>query len=54
MTKNLILGNSGMKYLAIERGDVDDRSVVYSSMIDTPLQVEKNIWSLEGYLSIVM
>ena len=54
MTKKLILGNSGMSYLAIERGDVDDRSVVYSSMIDTPLEVEKNIWSLEGYLSIVM
>lgn len=52
--KSLILNGKAQNYLAIERGERDSQSVVYSSLIGSPIIVEKNIWSLEGYLSIIM
>lgn len=52
--KKLILDGKAQNYLAIERGETDDQSIVYSSLDRSPLKVEKNIWSLEGYLSIIM
>jgi len=54
-TKTLILDGKMQRYLAIERGETDDQSIIYSSSSDGfPLTVEKNIWSLEGYLSLIM
>ncbi|MDH1013036.1 SIR2 family protein [Pseudomonas nicosulfuronedens] len=52
--RKLILDGKAQNYLAIERGATDDQSIVYSSLDKTPLTVEKNIWSLEGYLSLIM
>ncbi|WP_409313931.1 SIR2 family protein [Pseudomonas putida] len=52
--KKLILDGKAQNYLAIERGETDDQSIVYSSLSDAPFTVEKNIWSLEGYLSLIM
>lgn len=52
--KKLILEGKAQNYLAIERGETDDQSIVYSSLDKEPLKVEKNIWSLEGYLSLIM
>lgn len=52
--KKLMLDGKAQSYLAIERGKTDDQSIVYSSLDKTPLTVEKNIWSLEGYLSLIM
>lgn len=52
--KKLILDGKAQNYLAIERGETDDQSVVYSSLDGAPLMVDKNIWSLEGYLSLIM
>ncbi len=52
--KRLILGGKAKNYLAIERGATDDQSIIYSSQHKSPLTVEKNIWSLEGYLSLIM
>lgn len=52
--KRLIVGGKVHNYLAIERGATDDQSIIYSSQHDSPLTVEKNIWSLEGYLSLIM
>ncbi len=52
--KKLILEGQAQNYLAIERGETDDQSIVYSSLDKAPLKVEKNIWSLEGYLSLIM
>ncbi|HGK8961115.1 TPA: SIR2 family protein [Pseudomonas aeruginosa] len=52
--KKLILDGKAQNYLAIERGETDDQSIVYSSLDKNPLMVEKNIWSLEGYLSLIM
>lgn len=52
--KKYILEGKAQNYLAVERGKTDDQSIVYSSLDNTPLIVEKNIWSLEGYLSLIM
>jgi len=52
--KKLILDGKAQSYLAIERGKKDDQSIVYSSMDKEPFTVEKNIWSLEGYLSLII
>ncbi|MFB2871584.1 SIR2 family protein [Aeromonas jandaei] len=52
--KKLILEGKAQNYLAIERGEKDDQSIVYSSLDKIPLTVERNIWSLEGYLSLIM
>ncbi|MCY1278733.1 SIR2-like domain protein [compost metagenome] len=52
--KKLILDGKAQNYLAIERGETDDHSIVYSSLDKAPLTVEKNIWSLEGYLSLII
>ncbi|OKO46864.1 SIR2 family protein [Pseudomonas sp. BTN1] len=51
--KRLILEGKAQNYLAIERGATNDQSIVYSSLSDTPVTVERNIWSLEGYLSLI-
>jgi len=52
--KRLILGGKAQNYLAIERGETDNQSIVYSSLSSSAVAVEKNIWSLEGYLSLIM
>lgn len=52
--KKLILDGKSHNYLAIERGDTDEQSIVYSSLDSVPLKVDKNIWSLDGYLSLIM
>jgi hypothetical protein len=51
--KRLIIGGKAQNYLAIERGSTDSQSIIYSSLEKAPLVVEKNIWSLEGYLSLI-
>lgn len=52
--KKNILNGKAQNYLAIERGATDDQSIVYSSLEKSPLAVDKNIWSLAGYLSLIM
>lgn len=51
--KNLLFKEKIKNFVAIERGDTDDQSIVYSSLCSDPLVVEKNIWSLEGYLTVI-
>lgn len=51
--RKLITSGKAKNYLAIERGASDGQSVVYSSLSVSPLTVETNIWSLEGYLSLI-
>lgn len=52
--KKLILDGKAQNYLAIERGETNDQSIVYSSLDKNPLKVEENLWTLEGYLSLIM
>ena len=51
--KKLIIDNEAQSFLAIERGETNDQSIVYSSLNKTPLIIKRNIWSLEGYLSLI-
>lgn len=41
-------------YLAIERGSHDNESIVYSSEESSPITVSENLWSLNGFMSLVM
>ena len=41
-------------YIAIERGDSDEKSVIYSSLADTPITVDADYWSLSGYLKLIL
>ena len=51
----LFLFDSGVgNYLAIERGEKDDQSVVYSSLYEEPIVVEGDYWSLNGYLNLIL
>lgn len=52
--RKLITDGKVQSYLAIERGATDEQSIVYSSLDKTPVTIEKNLWSLEGYLSLIM
>lgn len=51
--RKIITEGKMQNYLIIESGDSDDQSIVYSSLSNEPLRVEKNIWSLEGYLTLI-
>ena len=47
--------NSGLEnYLAIERGGSDDQSIIYSSLSDKETRVDKDYWSLKGFLSMIL
>lgn len=51
--KFLLEGNVS-NYLAIERGKHDEQSIIYSSLCPNPIIVEKDFWSLNGYLKLVL
>lgn len=52
--KKLILGERAKNYLAIERGETDNQSIIYSSLAKSPFVVDKNLWSLDGFLSLII
>ncbi|MDH5388575.1 MAG: SIR2 family protein [Gammaproteobacteria bacterium] len=52
--KKLLFENNIQNYLAIERGDHDDQSRIYSSLNKAPIIVDKNYWTLEGYLNLIL
>ncbi|MQX52207.1 SIR2 family protein [Alcanivorax sediminis] len=52
--KKLIIDGGAQNYLAIERGEKDDQSIVYSSLNKSSITVDMDIWSLEGYLSLII
>lgn len=51
--KNIING-SVQNYLAIERGEHSNQSIIHSSISGNSTVVEDNFWSLEGYLKLLM
>lgn len=53
-TRRHVINGGVNKYLAIERGAHDDQSVIYSSLEKEPVVVDKNLWSLQGYLTLIM
>ncbi|MFM4863304.1 hypothetical protein, partial [Aeromonas media] len=52
--RKLIINGNAQNYLAIERGETDNQSIVYSSLSKSPVVVDQNIWSFEGYMSLIM
>lgn len=54
-TKECILGGSVSKYLVIERGNTDESSRIYSSSVGgEPLEIDRNLWSLDGFLTLIV
>lgn len=53
-TRRHIIDGGVNNYLAIERGAHDGQSIIYSSLENNPVIVEKNLWSLDGYLTLIM
>lgn len=49
-----IVNGGAQNYLAIERGSSDDESIIYSSLAKDPFVVRKNLWSFQGYLTLIM
>lgn len=52
--RQLIEDGKLQNFLAIERGATNDESIIYSSLSKESILVDQNIWSLEGYLSLIM
>ena len=52
--KNFLFNGNSTRYLAIEAQENDDNSVVYSSELDEPIELEGNYWSLNGFLELIM
>lgn len=52
-TKEFITNESTGKYLAIEAAE-DNKSKIYSSILDEPVEVESDLWSLNGFMSLIM
>lgn len=55
-TRQHILSGAVEKYLVIERGQSDNHSLVYSSLIRNavPMEVERNLWALDGFLTLII
>lgn len=52
-TKEFIANESTGKYLAIEAAD-NNKSKIYSSLFDDPVDVEGDFWSLNGFMNLIM
>lgn len=52
--KSFLFESKVDNYLAIERGETDEKSVIYSSMLDDPLYVDGNYWSMGGFLNAII
>ncbi len=52
-TKEFIANESTDKYLAIEAVE-DNKSKIYSSLLDEPVEVEGEFWSLNGFINLIM
>lgn len=53
-TKKFLFEKGVENFLAIERGNSDEESVIYSSLCDEPITVSSNHWSLEGFLELII
>jgi hypothetical protein len=53
VTKKFISNDNTNKYLAIEASGTN-KSKIYSSIFDEPIEVEGDFWSLNGFLNLIM
>ncbi|PSV38593.1 SIR2 family protein [Photobacterium sp. GB-210] len=52
--RDFLLSGRAHNFLAIERGEHDNQSIIYSSETDGPIIVNCDFWSLSGYLELVL
>ncbi|ALA26696.1 SIR2 family protein [Piscirickettsia salmonis] len=52
--KEFLFDKKVKSYLAIERGDSDGQSVIYSSQTTEKIIVDEDYWTLSGYLNLVL
>lgn len=52
-TKNFISSNTTNKYLAIEASS-ENKSKIYSSLFEHPVEIDGDFWSLEGFINLIM
>ncbi|MBK1791706.1 SIR2 family protein [Persicirhabdus sediminis] len=52
-TKKFIAHEGTNKYLAIEAAH-NNKSRIYSSLLDGPVEVDGDFWSLQGFMSLIM
>lgn len=52
-TKSFISNGSTKKYLAIEASE-NNKSKIYSSLFDGPIEVDGDYWSLSGFMNLIM
>lgn len=52
--KSFLFKGKVKNYLAIERGTTDQSSIVYSSIFDKPISIDADLWSLGGFMSLLM
>lgn len=52
--KTFLFKGNVKNYLAIERGEKDESSIVYSSSIGNGIHIDSNLWSLSGFMSLLM
>lgn len=52
--RDFLLSGRAHNFLAIERGEHDNQSIIYSSETDGPITVDGDFWSLSGYLELVL
>ncbi|NOR69963.1 MAG: SIR2 family protein [Methylomarinum sp.] len=52
--KNFLFEGDIKNYLAIEVGDNDNKSIIYSSLHADPIYLNGNYWSLDGFLNLIM
>ncbi len=53
-TRDYILGGKVKKYLVIEKGTKDESSKIYSSSLPEPFEIERQLWSLDGFLTLII
>lgn len=41
-------------YIAIERGETNEQSIIHSSKLEEPITVDGEYWSLDGYLDLIL
>jgi hypothetical protein len=52
--KRFLFDGKVHNYLAIERGDNDSQSIIYSSESELPITVDGDFWSLSGYIKLIL
>ncbi|MCY4034832.1 MAG: SIR2 family protein [Hyphomicrobiales bacterium] len=51
--KDFLFSQEIKNFLAIERGERDEQSRIFSSLHDGPISINKNHWSMDGFIELI-